>query len=645
MSLQETEKKLYRNEENLELDQIGKPGETNPIKSEENPFASATFQSDLDQRKGVWVKEQEEKKEKRKKLIKKISIIAGAIVGIAGIIWLAFFIRKTAFSEERVKVAVSGPEKVKSSDAADFEISYENLNRASLKDAVLYISYSENFKPFGNLQFETEGPTVSKFNIGKIAGKNSDKVTFRGKFFGPRDALVYMEAKLEYKSSTFNSTFTAVGNKSIFISSSPLAVEVSGPANAAPGNAVSYTITYQNTGQENFNDLKLKAEYPDKFTFSNSEPLVSQGDNIWYVGNLAAGQTGQVKINGILDGARDEEKNLKVFIGEIGVDNNFISYNEANFRTKIISSPIVVSETINGKKENIFVNAGDFLAFKINYKNTGTIGLRDVILTVEANSPVLDYSRIDMQSAKGEFSEEKKIITWRSSEIPGFKTLAPNAEGEVSFSIPVKEIIPVAGSKDKNFSFSAVARMDSPDVPSPEGANKIVASNAVNVKLNSKLLLNYEGFFNDAEISNSGPLPLKVGQETTFTLHTKIANVSNDVTDAKVVLTLAPGTKWKNNFQPRDASVSFNDRANELTWNIGNVPAGMGVITGPKELIYQIGVVPSQNQAGNFALLLSKAIFSAKDTFTGQGLEAKLGEKTSNLTEDLSVGEGGKVSP
>jgi len=644
MSLKETEKKLYQTEKNPENELSGQFAAPGSREADEKPFTSeALREPDLEKGKEIWVREQEEKKEKRKKLMKKIAIAAGAVALVVGIVWLAIFIRKSAFSEEQVKVSISGPDKVKSGETVSFDINYQNLNRASLKDAVLYINYSENFKPVGNLQFETEGPSASKFNIGSIASKGNGKVTLQGKFFGAQDALVYMEVKLEYKSSTFNSTFVASANSSVFISSSPLSIEVSGPQNAAAGNAVSYIISYQNTGQEDFNDLKIKADFPSGFSFSSSEPLAAQDNNVWYVGNLAAGQSGQVKINGTVSGSLNEEKVLKVYIGEIGADSNFISYGETESRMKIIGSAIVLNETINGKKENVFVNAGDTVLFKIGYKNSGSIGLRDVVLTVEVSSPVLDYAHIDMHNSKGSLDANKKIITWNASEVPGFGTLAPNAEGEISFSIPVKDVIPVVGSKDKNFSFSAIARMDSPDVPTPEGANKVVASNTVEVKLNSKLLASIQGFYNDADISNAGPLPIKVGEESTFTMHLKIANVSNDITDGKVAVTFAPGTKWKSNFLPQDASATFNDRTNELVWNVGSLAAGTGIITDPKELTFQMGITPAQNQIGSFATLLSKTIFSAKDTFTGQALEAKLGEKNTNLPEDLSVGEAGKV--
>ena len=165
------------------------------------------------------------------------------------------------------------------------------------------------------------------------------------------------------------------------------------------------------------------------------------------------------------------------------------------------------------------------------------------------------------------------------------------------------------------------------------------------MKLNSKLLSGLQGFFNDADIVNSGPIPPKVGQETTFALHLKIANVSNDVTDAKVAMTLAPGVKWKNNFLPKDASMSYNDRTNELDWNVGSLAAGTGVTTDPKEVIFQLGVTPTLNQVSDFAPLVSQTVFSAKDSFTNQPLELKIGAKNTNLPEDLGVGDMGKVTP
>ena len=255
----------------------------------------------------------------------------------------------------------------------------------------------------------------------------------------------------------------------------------------------------------------------------------------------------------------------------------------------------------------------------------------------------MNYARYIAGNTKGGLNSSGGKITWTGSELDALKVLSPGAEGQVNFSIPVKDKIDVKKVSDKNFSILAVASMDSPDVPTPEGSNKQIASNTVNIKLNSKLLMSMKGYFNDSDIQNSGPLPLTVGQETTFTMHLEIGNVSNDITNAKVSMILAPGVSWKNVFLPNSESVSYNDRTNEVVWDVGTMPAGVGILTGPKTLTFQIGVVPSQSQLNNYAPLVKSTEFSASDTFTKQDLSLKLDEKNSNLTEDISVGDGGTV--
>jgi hypothetical protein len=298
---------------------------------------------------------------------------------------------------------------------------------------------------------------------------------------------------------------------------------------------------------------------------------------------------------------------------------------------------------VNDKGDEVMVNANDILIFKINYQNTGSVPLRDVILTETIKSPILDYTRFSTTGTKGGVDSTTGKITWTGSQVDALKVLAPGAGGQITFTIPVKEKIDVKSVSDKNFSILAVASMDSPDIPTPEGANKQIASNAVNIKLNSKLLMSLKGYFNDADIQNTGPLPLKVGQETTFTMHLDLSNISNDITDAQVVMNLTPGVKWKNNYLSKNESVTYDDRNNLLTWNIGSLPAGIGILTDPKSLIFQIGVDPSQTDVGNFAPLITSTTFAATDAFTKHNLTLKLDAKNSNLTEDISVGDIGKV--
>ena len=613
-----------------------------PATDKSGVFEPAFFKSEREDKNAIWLKEDEEKKAKMKR-IKKIGLIAGlSILGLTLLIFGVMILRKKAFTEDKVFVVVTGPTNVKSGDTATIEIEYKNDNWVDLKNAVLNITYAENFKPDKNLAMQPNGPNAATVNIGTVKSGSDIKFELKGKFFGTKDLLTYVNAKLSYNSTTFSSTFETENKLAVMITSSPLAIEITGPLSVYSGGDVTYTVNVKNTGEESFRGLILKAQYPEGFSFSSSEPLAVSGSNTWYVGDLTGGQTSVIKIMGKITGVINEIKKLKVSLGT-GSENDFVAYNENENNTKIVGSPLDIKQLVNGKNGDQNVNAGDILNFVVSFKNTGKVPLRDVILTEQIKSTILDYKSYKTDTAKGGLDSSKGTITWTGSQLDALRVLAPGASGEVTFSIGIMDKIKVQGVSDKNFAFQATASMDSPDIPTPESSNKQIASNALGIKLNSKLMMNLTGYYNDPDISNSGPLPLQVGQETTFTMHLAVGNVSNDITDAKVVMALSPGVKWKNNFLPKNESLSYNDRTNELIWNIGTMPAGVGILTDPKTLIFQIGFVPSGSQSNNFVSLVRSTVFTVSDTFTKQGLSIKLDEKTSDLTEDISIGEGGKV--
>ena len=614
------------------------------LESEESPFAPAYFKAETKDKSAIWIKEDEEKRARAKK-IKKIALISSlALLTISGLVWGAIYLRQSAFSEERVTISISGPERAQSGDVVDISIQYKNDNRASLRDAVLLLNYGEDFLPVENLNLESQGPNASRYNIGTVKGKSEGKLELKGKFAGTKESLAYINVRLEYSSSNFSSKFSAEGKYAVSIASSPLALEIIGSQSVYAGGTVSLTVKYQNTSQQVFRDLKIKADFPADFSFTSSEPLPERGSNVWYIGDLGGEQSGEMKISGSQGGYPQEVKQFKFSIGDFGSNDSFMSYSDIVKDLKIVGVPVALLQTINNKKDALSANAGDFLAFKVKFKNTSEMALRDLILTEEISSPIINYKSFKNEGdSQGSLNSSSGVVTWKSAGMDKLKSLSPGEEGEVNFTVNLKDIVPISGTKDKNFSFNALCRIDSPDIPAPEGASKTISGNTIAVKMNSKLIVTQEGYYNDHEMTNSGPIPPQVGKETTFTMRLKVQNISNDITSAKVVAILAPGVEWKNNFLPKDASIDYNSRTNEMTWNIGSLPAGVGVITDPKELAFQIAINPSSELVGNYVPLLKSTVFSADDVFTGQKLEAKLGEKNTLLTEDLGVVDQGRV--
>lgn len=570
----------------------------------------------------------------QKKIIKIGIIVLSVVVAIAIVVVAVYKIKSTAFGEEKVVVTIDGPTNVDSSQLVKLKIICKNNNRVDLKDAKIVINYSENFHPEENANFEIINGNSGKIAIGDLKKRSQSEVELKGRFYAPEEFSVSVKASLKYTPSNFSSVFEAQAQKNVTIKSPPIVLDVSSPVEVADGNNVEYIINYKNSSPVSFEDLRIKVEYPEGFAFQSAEPNATQGNNFWYIGKLYADAKGQINIRGILQGKKGENKSVQFQIGVMDQSNNFVVYSKKEKITRMISAPLLISQTINGQI-NPNVNAGEELNYQIKFKNDGEIGLRDVIVAVEIKSAILDLSRLRL--SKGSYDSSRGMIIWKAVDVPQLANLVPGAEGEVEFLVPVLQKIPIAGSGDKNFTIESIARIDSPDVPTPVGSNKVIFSNRLLVKLNAGLILETQGYYTDQNITNSGPIPPKVGSETTFTIHWLVSSPANSVGGARVESSLPTGIKFTGKIFPENENISYNERTNKLVWEIGNIENGTGVISPKKEAAFQVSIVPQVYQVKEPAVLLNTSTCLAKDLFTGEEIKAESREKKTCLEEDASL--------
>lgn len=575
----------------------------------------------------------------QKRALKLGGMIIGGIALLALITFGVLWYLQTAFSEERVTISISGDQEASSGELLTYEINYSNNNRTALKDVLLRVTYPESFNPAENANFKTEGQTSGVFTIGEIAKKGTGKVILSGSAYSTRGSLVYIKGDLIYKPAKVNSQFIARNQLAVNINSSPINLEIMAPQELAGGDALDYEVRYTNVGKENFDNIKIKLDYPEGFTFSKSSPIVSEGNDIWYIGQLPAGESGKIIVSGKLEGKGGEIKNIVAHIGT-SENGKFVGYNEEKTSTAIIAIPITIGQAVNGK-EISSVKAGENLRFVITYKNDSNAGLRDIIISDKIDSPAFDYASLDLR--QGAFDQNSKTITWKGVDDPSLKLLGPGQTGQLFFSIKVKSNIAITSITDKNFVLSSIVKIDSPDIKSNLQSNKIVAGNRLDIKLESKIFLETKGFYNDSVITNSGPIPPQVGKPTTYTIHWKVFNASNDLSGAQVSAELPTGVAMTDKIVPNDGMLTYNSRNNSIVWEIGNLASGVGVLTPPKEVSFQVQITPSVNQIGGKVGLINAAVFSAKDLFTNTNISFKSEEKDTNLLEDSGIGSNFKV--
>lgn len=592
------------------------------------------------QKKEAWVKEKKGLGTNEKKAVKIALLSIGGIALIALLTVGFFWYRKSAFSEERVAVSLDGPAAINSNQTAEYTLKYKNNNRAKLKDAAVILDYAENFQPETAQNLQVLSEVSSKIYLGEISARSEGEVKIKGQFYAPQDYIVYLRVTLEYSPSSLNGRFRSQGQLAVGVKTSPINLEITAPPEAADGNDVEYLVNYRNSSTRTFEEVRVKLEYPDGFAYATSDPRPAEGDSFWYIGTLRPEESGKIKVRGTLHGSLDEGRIVNAYIGSLGSDGKFVTFTQDQKITKMISSPLIITQKVNDLS-GFSINAGEKLNYVIEYRNDSGKGLREAIVTMKIESAVIDFSKLELR--KGYYDSSKKTIVWKAVDIPELSLLEPGEKGKVEFSVPVLDRIPVKSENDKNFTVFTKALIDSPDIPTPAGSEKIVASSALELKLNSKLALETLGYYQDDKIENSGPLPPEVGKETTYTLRWQITNISNDISGARVVSSLPSGVKWTGKIYPENENISYNERTNEIIWEIGKLKNGTGMLVPKKEVRFQVSITPQVNQTDKEVTLLNGSKLTAVDSFTTEELKAGTGAKATNLTEDPSVGMDYKV--
>lgn len=150
--------------------------------------------------------------------------------------------------------------------------------------------------------------------------------------------------------------------------------EVSAVDRAKSGEKIEYIITYANLEKVPFRKAEIDVRYPSGFVFLNSTPApVSKEKNIWKLGAIPEGKSGQIKIEGIIYGDMEQEQTL----------TSTFFYWPANFSSEfqeVASSSIKIIDTslnvvVEGPEQ---VLVGEKTEYIIRYKNYSSENLSNV---------------------------------------------------------------------------------------------------------------------------------------------------------------------------------------------------------------------------------------------------------------------------
>lgn len=545
-------------------------------------------------------------------------------VGIAAFIFLGGL---NTISSNNIAMDITAPTSISSGEELSIGLSIKNENRTTLEDVTLFIDY-----PSGTESVLEENKTISheEVNLGTVENGEVKDHSLRVVLFGEKDSVKNFIFRIEYKVKGSNAVFSKEKTYEVLIGSSPIILEIDYPKEVNSGQNIALNISVTSNSSVPIKDTLLKIEYPYGFTYKDSNVKPVRDNSVWSVGDLKNGDKKIISINGVLVGQNLEDRSFRVSAGT-KIDNVF------DFDTPLISSLITM-----GIRKSFFdlsvdsynsgiSNPGVSNNTSISWQNTLPDKIVDSTIEVRLSGNALDRSKVSVGD-QGFYRSVEDIIIWDKNTTNGLSDMSPGDSGRVSFSV-ASMVNLVQPKLIKNPQINLKIVMSGERVGRDGG--RVTSTEDVVVKISSVATLTSKSIRNTGPFTNTGPIPPKADTETTYTINWVVTNTTSDLKNAVVKSSLPPGVSWKGEISPSSEKVTYDPDTRMVTWDMGNVSAGAGFTSSPRQVYFKVGIVPSINQVGTVPNLLQQSNFVSNDTNTGAELKTSASQTDTKFTDGM----------
>ncbi len=546
----------------------------------------------------------------------KVTIFLIFLVAVAGVTGYWYY-QKRIFSKEVLKLEILGPESVQMGEEIEYTLRYKNNGNFTLKDSKLIFEYPE-------YSLVEDGKTRVTKDLEDIYPGQENILQFKTRLFGKENELKVARAWLSYQLKNLEAFFESETTFTTKIEFIPLTLEFDLPSKLETGREIQFSLNYFSNIDYSFSDLRLTVEYPEDFEFLEAEPRGLE-KNEWEIPFLKKAEGGRIKIKGKLKGEAGKKQNFKAELG-MWQEGEFILLKKTEKEIEVINPLLYISQRINGLSDYI-ASPGEELHYEIFFKNIGATPFENQFLLARLDGSAFDLSTL--KAGSGEYKSNDNLIIWDWKKVPELRFLDVQAEGRVEFEVKLKE----------DWSFS-------------ESETNAVIENKVNIsqisqefqtKVNSKLEISQKGYFQSEIFGNSGPLPPKIGETTTFTIIWQAKNYYNDVKNVKVKATLPQGVELTGKISPQEQSskFSFDLQSREIVWVVTDgevLGAGTGILSPAPNVAFQVALTPGSGQ-GEILPIINEVKIEGEDQWTEIVIENIDGEIDTTLPDDPTVTE------
>ena len=539
-------------------------------------------------------------------------IISTIIIGIGGFYWNW---RENIYSKDILRLEILGPSEVTLGQEVEYIVKYKNTGNFRLENPVLVFEPPE-YSLKDEAIFDRQILNSEQLG-GAIYPGEERSFPFRMVLLGRKGDVKIAKVSLTYQPKDLKAQYESSSSFTTQIKSVPLTFDFDLSSKIGANKEFSFRLNYFSNIDYLLTDLRCQIDYPSGFEFIKSTPQ-SIGKTEWEIPVLNKSEGGRIEITAQLSG---EVGQARVFKARLGLwkEGQFILLKETTKGVEIVEPSLYLRQEINSNPQYVAL-PGDWLHYEVYFKNIGNDDLNNLFMVNNLEGDAFDFQTIKSDYGDYQTGDSSIVFDWR--RVSRLQYLAPLEEGKVDFWVKLKE--------------------DLGNVKNPTLKNKVFIGQIKEefvTKISSKMEVVQKGYFQDEVFGNSGSLPPKVGETTTYTIMWQIKNYYSDVKNAKVKAILPEGVELTGSIFPEEevSKFSYDSQSKEVVWSVGDLERGFGITKPGLTLAFQIAFTPKESQRHQILNIINEARIIAEDSWTETTIQFSAPAINTLLPDDPTV--------
>lgn len=574
------------------------------------------------------------KRMQQQTFFKKMFITACVFALIAGGVFIySLFNGKAQLSGENVQVTVLAKTFADSGEEVSVRVTVINENPVPMEKARLILKY-----PLGTARDPQATRDIER-DLGTVNPGEIRDETFSVELFGEQGTEKQLTALVEYQLQDSNATFEKIGQSSLTLRSSVASIVVTGPESILSGQIVPLRLVLSGNSSAVVQNTLLVTNYADGCIYEQSDTAPTLDKNIWFLGDLQPGTQKEINLTLRCSGIVNTEKLIQFSLGKQSDANERVIesvYTNNRHIVRLNQAFLATTLVIGGKAFDgtVAIQQNRDVPIEINWENTSDVSINNAKIILQLSGNAYDPSRV--RAGAGFFDSNNNTVVWTQNEIPQLQSIQPGQKGQFGITLASRPGLNSLATLDLAVSLEGILFGGK--------VERVVDAISVKVPVTTDVQLIPRVLYHSGPLQNSGPIPAKVGSETTYTIIWQIANSTNPVTQTTVRATLPTGIIWKNVVAPvtESGTVTYNTVTREIVWNAGTMPVGQEA----RSVAFKLGITPTTAMVGTVPNITSDMTLTTTDSVTKTIINQTKRALTTRTTGDTSpVGADGKIVP